>query len=91
MSNPRLLTVTYMDERPVKTTKVGMGALVAVERRWPQGAPMLEALLFSAWIALGNSFDDEEGFNAFCLEVENVETGKAESRDPSPPVATDAS
>jgi hypothetical protein len=90
MASPRKFTVTYMDDREPEVVNVPIGCLVLMERKWPQGAPLIEAMLFGVFIAKGNKADDEAGFDAFCMEIAEVEPGEVEPSDPTRPAATDA-
>lgn len=90
MAAPREFRVTFLDGREDKVVRVGHGTLVAIERKWPEGAPMMESLAYGTFIAGGGSPFDKDAFEAYLIDVDDIEALSEEDINPSQPAATDA-
>jgi len=90
MAAPRLFRVTFLDDSEPKTVRVGHGTLVAIERKWPEGAPMMESVAYGTFIASGGSPYEPEKFEEYLLSIDDIEALAPEDMTPSEPAATDA-
>lgn len=90
MSAPREFKVSYLDGTPERTVRVGHGTLVAIERKWPEGAPMMESLAYGTFIAGGGSPFEPDAFESYLITVDEIELVSEDDVTPSEPAATDA-
>lgn len=88
--------VTYVGGNEA-TIKIGLRAIVEVERRWPghqldqsDRMPDLEGAVFAIYVATGGDPKDRAKFDVFIDGVEDVEMLDAEDATPSEPAPTDA-